>query len=155
VNKFIKLFVIVLICEGAGILGSIFTFSAIPTWYAGLNKPIFSPPNFVFGPVWTALYFLMGLSLFLVLEKKLKKEKQKLIFFFGVQLVLNFTWSLIFFGLKDPGLAFINIAMLWASIVLLIYEFWRFSKPAALLLLPYLFWVSFASLLNLFIVVLN
>lgn len=150
-----KLLLVVAICEGVGILGSIFTISQIPTWYATLNKPQFSPPNFVFGPVWTTLYFLMGLSLYLVLGKKLKKEKNKIIFLFSLQLFFNFLWSFIFFGLHNPALAFVDIAMLWVSIIFLIIEFWKFSKPASLLLAPYLLWVSFASLLNLFIIVLN
>jgi tryptophan-rich sensory protein len=154
-NKILKLFLLVLVCEGVGILGSIFTFSAIPTWYAGLNKPFFSPPNFVFGPVWTTLYFLMGISLFLVLEKNLKKEKQKLIFLFSLQLLLNFIWSFIFFGAQNPPLAFVNIIALWFSIAILIYKFWPYSRLASILLMPYLAWVSFASLLNLAIVILN
>ncbi len=154
-NKIIKLILLVLVCEGIGILGSIFTVSAIPTWYAGLNKPFFSPPNFVFGPVWTTLYFLMALALFLVLEQKLKKDRQKIIFLFSLQLFLNFIWSFIFFGAQNPALAFVNIIALWASIAILIYKFWQHSKVASLLLTPYLAWVSFASVLNLFIIILN
>ncbi|MEK7551197.1 MAG: TspO/MBR family protein [Patescibacteria group bacterium] len=150
-----KLALIVLISQGVGILGSYFTVSQIPTWYAFLQKPSFSPPNYIFAPVWTTLYFLMGLSLFLVLEEKLKKHRNKIIILFAIQLLLNFTWSFVFFGLHSPVFAFINIAMLWGSIILLIYEFWKYSKPASLLLVPYLLWVSFASILNLFIIVLN
>ncbi len=154
-NKLWRLTLLIFICEAIGILGSVFTLSQIPTWYASLNKPFFNPPNFIFGPVWTTLYFLMGLSLFLVLEEKLKKHKNKIIILFSIQLLLNFIWSFIFFGLHNPILAFINIAMLWGSIILLIYEFWKYSKVASLLLVPYLLWVSFASVLNLFIIVLN
>ncbi len=154
-NKIFKLILLVLVCEGVGVLGSIFTISAIPNWYAGLNKPFFSPPNFVFGPVWTTLYFLMGLSLFLVLEKKLKKDRQKIISLFSLQLFLNFIWSIIFFEAQNPALAFVNIIALWLSIAILIFKFWPHSKAASLLLVPYLAWVSFASVLNLFIVILN
>lgn len=154
-NKGLKLIFYIAICEGIGILGSFFTISQITSWYATLNKPVFSPPNFVFAPVWTILYFLMGLSLYLVLEKKLKKEENKIIFFFALQLVFNFLWSFIFFGIHSPAIAFVDIALLWGSIILLIYEFWRFSKTASLLLIPYLAWVSFASLLNLSIIILN
>ena len=154
-NKLWRLTLLIFICEAIGILGSVFTLSQIPTWYASLNKPFFNPPNFIFGPVWTTLYFLMGLSLFLVLEEKLKKHKNKIIILFSIQLLLNFIWSFIFFGLHNPIIAFINIAMLWGSIILLIYEFWKYSKVASLLLVPYLLWVSFASVLNLFIIVLN
>lgn len=154
-NKLWKLALLILICEGVGILGSYFTISQIFTWYAVLQKPSFSPPNYIFAPVWTTLYFLMGLSLFLVLEKKLKKNKNKIIILFAIQLLLNFIWSFVFFGLHSPVLAFIDIAMLWGSIIFLIYEFWKYSKTASFLLFPYLLWVSFASILNLFIIALN
>lgn len=145
----IKLFLAIVICESAGLIGSLFTFSAIPTWYATLNKPFFSPPNFVFGPVWTTLYFLMGVSLYLVWMKK------KSLTIFWIQLFFNVTWSLVFFGLKNPLLAFINIIFLWTAIFLTIKHFFRISKLAAYLLVPYLLWVSFASILNLAIVILN
>lgn len=154
-NKLWKLALLVFICEGVGILGSYFTISQIPTWYAILQKPLFSPPNYIFAPVWTTLYFLMGLSLFLVLEKKLKKDRNKIIMLFSLSLLLNFIWSFVFFGLHSPVLAFVDIAMLWGSIIFLIYEFWKHSKTASLLLIPYLLWVSFASVLNLFIIALN
>lgn len=154
-NKIWKLALLVLICEGVGILGSYFTIFQIPTWYATLQKPSFSPPSYIFAPVWTILYFLMGLSLFLVLEKKLKKDKNKIIMLFSLQLLFNFIWSFVFFGLHSPILAFIDIGMLFGSIIFLIYKFWRHSKTASLLLVPYLLWVSFASILNLFIIALN
>jgi translocator protein len=154
-NKLFRLVSLIAICEGVGILGSIFTISAILTWYAHLNKPFFSPPNWIFGPVWTTLYCLMGVSLFLVLEKKLKKQKNILLVIFSAQLLLNFLWSVIFFKLHLPLLAFIEIILLWILILMLIINFWKFSKPAAYLLMPYLAWVSFASILNLSIVILN
>jgi benzodiazapine receptor len=154
-NKLFILLSSILICEGVGFLGSVFTFSSIPTWYASLNKPTFNPPNWIFAPVWTTLYFLIGLSLLLILQKKLKKQGNFLVTLFSVQLFLNFLWSVIFFGLHLPVLALVEIAFLWILIVLLIVDFWKFSKPAALLLIPYLCWVSFASILNLYIVLLN
>ena len=155
-HRLLKLFFAVLICEGVGILGSIFTISAITTWYQTLNKPLFSPPNFVFGPVWTILYALMGISIFLVLEKKIKvKERNNLIYLFSLQLLLNFLWSVIFFYFHLPFVAFLEILFLWGSILLLIIKFWRYSKPASVLLIPYLLWVSFASLLNFSIFLLN
>lgn len=155
-NKFVKLVVLILICEGIGILGSVFTFTEITTWYASLNKPLFSPPNWVFGPVWTTLYALMGVSIFLILETKIKKqEKNSLIFLFSLQLFLNFLWTIIFFGFHLPLGAFIEIIFLWLSILLLIVKFYKHSKLASFLLIPYLLWVSFASLLNLFVAVLN
>lgn len=137
------------VCLGAGIIGSVFTFSSIPTWYAALNKPSFSPPNWVFGPVWTILYLLMGISLYLVWQKK------KVPAVFWVQLVLNALWSVIFFGLKNPVLAMLDIAVLWVAIYLTIKSFYPISKIAAYLLLPYLLWVTLASVLNLSIVILN
>jgi tryptophan-rich sensory protein len=155
VNKIIKLLGLIVICEGVGFLGTIFTIPAIPTWYAGLQKAAFNPPAWVFGPVWTILYLLMGVSLFLVLEKKLKQQKGMLILLFSLQLFLNFLWSVVFFGWHQPTLAFLDIALLWITIALLIVDFWKFSKPAASLLVIYLCWVSFASILNLFVVLLN
>ena len=154
-NKIIKLLALVLVCEGVGFLGTIFTLPAITTWYLTLHKASFNPPSFLFGPVWTALYFIMAVALFLVLQKKLKKQRNFLIILFSVQLILNFLWSVIFFGLHLPMLAFLEIIFLWISIALLIIDFWKYSKSAAILLIPYLAWVSFASVLNLFVVLLN
>lgn len=149
-NKIIRLILCIAVCEGAGILGSIFTFSAIPTWYVTLTKPPFSPPNYVFGPVWTTLYLLMGISLFLVWGKK----KSDLTWFW-VQLGLNVFWSIVFFGMKSPGLAFLVILLLWGSIFMTIKSFMKVNKSAAYLLYPYLAWVSFATILNLSIALLN
>jgi tryptophan-rich sensory protein len=154
-NKIIKLLAIILVCEGVGLLGTIFTLPSITTWYATLNKASFNPPPWVFGPVWTTLYLLMGVSLFLVLQKKLKKQRNFLLVLFVVQLFLNFLWSVIFFGMHLPLAALLEIGLLWISIALLIIDFWKFSKPAALLLVPYIAWVSIASVLNLFVVLLN
>ena len=144
----------VLLSEGAGILGSFFTFSSIPTWYATLIKPSFSPPNFVFGPVWTILYALMGISLYLVWTSKAKSRQYAVKLFF-VQLGLNALWSIIFFGLKSPGLALIEIIALWVAIFLTVKAFLKISKVASYLLYPYLAWVSFASILNFSIWILN
>ena len=154
-NKIIKLLFLILLCEGVGLLGIIFTVPSITTWYMALQKAPFNPPAWVFGPAWTTLYFLMALSLFLILQKKLKKQKNFLIILFSAQLFLNFSWSVIFFGMHLPQAAFIEIIFLWISIALLIVDFWKFSKPAAILLMPYLLWVSFASTLNLFVALLN
>lgn len=153
--KLLKLLGLIAVCEGVGLLGSLFTIPSISTWYAHLNKPPFGPPNWVFGPVWTALYLLMGVALFLVLEKKLKKQIDYFVVLFLIQLFLNFLWSVIFFGLHLPLVAFLEIVLLWLSILLLIINFWKFSKLASLILTPYLCWVSFASILNLVIVILN
>ncbi len=149
-NKLIRLILLVALCESAGVIGSIFTFSSINTWYVDLNKPFFNPPSWIFGPVWTTLYFLMGVSLYLVWGKKKTDLK-----WFWIQLVLNSIWSIVFFGLKNPALAFIIIVFLWISIFLTIKDFKKVNKTASYLLFPYLAWVGFASLLNLSIVILN
>ena len=155
-NKYIKLLLFILVCEGIGILGSVFTISEISTWYAFLNKPFFSPPNWVFGPVWTTLYALMGVSIFLVLETKLKKkERNSFIILFSLQLFLNFLWSILFFGMHLPLIAFIDIVALWTVIFILSIKFFEFSKSASYLLVPYILWVSLASLLNFSVVLLN
>lgn len=137
------------LCLGVGIIGSFFTVSAIPSWYATLNKPIFSPPNWVFGPVWTVLYVFMGISLYLVWQKKNVPS------IFWIQLILNAAWSIIFFGWHNPLLALVDIVVLWIAIILTIKAFYKINKLAANLLIPYLLWVSFAIILNLFIVLLN
>lgn len=145
----------VAICLGAGVLGSFFTFSVIPTWYASLIKPSFSPPNWIFGPVWTTLYILMGVSLYLVARVKGKGGRGKAITIFGIQLLLNAIWSIIFFGMKNPGLAFIDILALWIAIILTIKSFSKIYKLGSYLLIPYLLWVSFAAILNYNIWILN
>ncbi len=144
------------LCEAIGILSTPFTIAAIPGWYADLVKPPFSPPNWIFGPVWTLLYAMMGTSLFLIWELGLKKKKvQTAAYYFGAQLALNFLWSIAFFGLHSPLLGLINILALLALILLMMKHFYSLSKPAFYLLVPYLFWVSFATLLNGAIVILN
>lgn len=144
-----KLIFSVGLCLGIGISGSFFTVSSIPDWYATLEKPFFSPPNWLFGPVWTILYIMMGISLYLIWIKK------KVPSIFWVQLTLNAVWSIIFFGLRNPALALVDIIALWIAIVLTIKSFYKINKLSAYLLYPYITWVSFAILLNLFIVLLN
>jgi tryptophan-rich sensory protein len=140
----------------AGWIGALFTMSQIPTWYAEIEKPFFNPPNWVFGPVWTILYILMGVSLYLILTTHTdKKAKKKAIIFFVLQLVLNTFWSIIFFGLHAVGVAFLEILVLWWSILATILYTRRINKNGAYLLFPYLAWVSFAALLNLSIYILN
>lgn len=154
--KWKPLILSIAICEGAGIVGSLFTFSAIPTWYATLMKPSFSPPAWVFGPVWTTLYFLMGISLYRIWMKGVKKPiVREALFWFFVQLGLNAIWSIIFFGQKNIASAFFDIALLWIAIVITIKKFYRIDRQAAYLLVPYLLWVSIASYLNYSLLVLN
>lgn len=145
-----KLILSILICQLAGIIGSIFSFSAIPSWYAFLNKPPFNPPNWVFGPVWTVLYTLMGFSAYLIFNKDKKPLK-----IFAVQLVLNAVWSIVFFGLHSIWGGLFFIILLWFSILLTIVTFYKIDKNAAFLLIPYLLWVSFASILNYYLLILN
>ena len=151
-----KLIIAVIISELAGVIGSLFTFSAIPTWYATLVKPTLNPPSWVFGPVWTTLYALMGISAFLVWNKGLdRKDVRKALGVFGLQLVLNALWSIVFFGLHNPAWALVNIVMLWLSIAWTMILFYKISKPTLYLLLPYILWVSFATYLNFSIWMLN
>lgn len=149
IGEVLILFSSIIICQLAGIIGSIFTTPAIPTWYANINKPTFRPPNWVFAPVWTTLFLLMGIALFLVLRKGLNKKDIKIaISVFAFQLVLNTLWSFLFFGLKSPFAAFVEIIFLWIAILASIILFFRISRPAGALLIPYILWVSFASILN-------
>ncbi|NYZ74046.1 tryptophan-rich sensory protein [Candidatus Micrarchaeota archaeon] len=146
----------IMICLAAGGIGSLFTMQSIPTWYAGLNKPDFSPPNWVFGPVWTTLYILMGIAAYLVYAKGMKKKEIRgALMIFGGQLVLNTLWSILFFGLHSPLYGFVCIIALWLAIAATIWKFYGVSKNAGLLLVPYILWVSFASVLNLFIWMMN
>ena len=155
-DEIVKLVLSVALCEAVGILGSVFTIPAIGGWYAQLVKPSFSPPNWLFGPVWTLLYALMGVSLFLVWRAEGKKKGVRYaVLVFGMQLVLNFLWSVAFFGLHFPLLGVIAIIALWVAIFLTILEFRNISTNASLLLIPYIVWVSFAALLNFYIFILN
>lgn len=138
-----KLIFSILLAQSAGLIGTIFTFSAIPTWYALLNKPSFSPPNWLFGPVWTILYTLIGISFYLIWTNK--KGSLKLFLF---HLFLNAIWSPIFFGAKNLGLAFVVILLMDITLIIIIKSFYKLSKVAGIILIPYLLWISFASLLN-------
>ncbi|MDD1663038.1 MAG: tryptophan-rich sensory protein [Methanomicrobiales archaeon] len=144
------------ICFIAAGIGSLFTFTSVSTWYPTLIKPPFAPPSWVFGPAWTILYLLMGISLFLVLEKDMDRPEVKQgVSLFSIQLCLNVIWSLLFFGLRSPFLALIGILLLWGSIAATLIQFLKISRPAAYLLIPYLLWVTFAMILNAAIFILN
>jgi tryptophan-rich sensory protein len=155
VNDILKLVASLLVCQMAGFLGSLFTAPAISNWYAGLNKPSFSPPNWIFSPVWISLFVLMGISLFLVWRRQGQPHVKTAFIFFFVQLILNILWSLTFFGLKSPLLGLMDILLLWLAILLTMITFFKVSRWAGLLLLPYLLWVSFATVLNFFLWILN
>lgn len=148
-SRMVKLVLCLVISLSAGLIGGIFTSSAITGWYSTLLKPGFNPPNWLFGPVWTILYLMMGLALFLIIDSGERQYKIKSASgIFLLQLVLNLLWSLIFFGLKRPDLAFGEILLLWLAILWTIVSFRKISRQAALLLIPYLAWVTFAALLN-------
>lgn len=159
-----KLAVALLGSQLVGLLGAVVTAPAITSgWYASLVKPPFTPAESVFGPMWIFLYCLIGFSLYIVwnLQSKTKKihTQYKLahasVVLFALQLALSFSWSVVFFGFQLPFLALFVIGALWLSIAMLMTKSWRVSNLAALLLLPYLAWVSFAAILNFYIVMLN
>jgi benzodiazapine receptor len=129
----------------AGIIGSVFTVSAIPSWYNNLAKPALSPPSWIFGPVWVALYILMGISVYLVWN-----VRPKATWLFWIHLFFNAIWSPIFFGLKNPALAFLDIIIIWLFIIVLMIKFWKINKWASFLLVPYFLWVTFASVYLMF-----
>lgn len=146
----------ILLCYLAGVIGSLFTFRAISTWYKKIRKPFFNPPDFVFGPVWTLLYTLMGISLFLIWQHgflNLQVVRASQVFY--VQLTLNAIWSYFFFGRKEFWLAFGEIIFLLLIIIWTMILFWPISRIAAILFIPYILWVSFASILNFYIARLN
>ena len=138
----------------AGLVGSIFTAPNISAWYSGLEKPWFVPPNWLFAPAWTTLFVLMGLALFIVWEKG-GKQSGMACRIFGVQLVLNVLWSILFFGLRSPLLGLAEIIALWAAIAWSIRVFYGIDRRAGYLLVPYIAWVTFAAVLNMWIVLLN
>ena len=153
--KALKLIPSLLISFTAAGIGTLATTPNIPTWYAGLNKPFFSPPNWLFGPVWTLLYICIGISLWLVWTCETKKSKSSAYYLFGAQLILNAAWSLVFFGLHQPWLGVVTILALDGAVILTMRAFKPFSPRAAQLLVPYLAWISFATCLNLGIALLN
>ncbi|MBI5554219.1 MAG: tryptophan-rich sensory protein [Candidatus Diapherotrites archaeon] len=154
-RKGMELIIAILICQLAGVIGSVFTFPAITEWYSELIKPTFTPPSWVFGPAWITLYTLMGIALFVVWQERTNKRIQKGILLFGIQLALNTGWSVLFFGLRQPFYAFIEIILLWLVLAFTLREFLKINKTAAYLLLPYLAWVSLAMALNYSVWVLN
>jgi benzodiazapine receptor len=155
IKDILKLVASISLCQLAGFLGSLFTTPSIPTWFETLKKPFFTPPSWIFSPVWISLYVLMGISLFIVWRRNDHPGFKTALIFFFIQLILNILWSISFFGLRSPFLGFIDIALLWIAILITIRFFLRVSKTAGILLLPYSIWVSFAALLNFFLWILN
>ena len=152
----LKLVLTVLVCQTAGALGGLVTARQIPIWYAALTKPFFTPPSWLFGPVWFLLYALMGIAVFLVLRKGWHTPGVRTaVYFFAAQLFLNTLWTPLFFGLHWLLPAFIEIVLLWILIWLTYQRFFKLSRAAGFLLIPYWIWVSFASALNLAFWLLN
>lgn len=151
-----KLLLCILICQSVGFFGSVFTSRSVATWYPALIKPDFTPPGWIIGLVWIILYTLMGISLFLVVQKGLDRPEVKVaVYVFLAQLVVNGLWSYAFFGIRSPLAGLAVIALLFLLIVFTILKFWPISRNSAILLLPYILWVSFASYLNFLIWTLN
>jgi benzodiazapine receptor len=155
-NEIVKLVSAILIPQFVGLFGSVFTLPSINGWYAGLKKPNFTPPSWLFGPAWVTLYLLMGVSLYLIWRKGLKRKGVKASMeIFGVQLALNALWSLLFFGLHSPLYGLVGIIVLWVAILATIIESYKVSRTAGMLLVPYILWVTFAMALNFSVWVLN
>jgi len=149
IQSYPKLAASVLLCVIVGSLGSLVTITGPGSWYATLQKPFFAPPNWVFAPVWITLFVLMGGALYLVWESGTeRRDVQVALGVFGVQFLLNVLWSVLFFGLQSPLLGLADILLLWIMIVVTIWAFYRVKKLAAYLLIPYIAWVSLASVLN-------
>jgi tryptophan-rich sensory protein len=147
-NQIFKLAASLLLPLGIGCVAGMFTTEAIPTWYATLNQPSFNPPSWVFGPVWTILYIILGISLFLIWELPPSKERRQAILIFMVQLLLNFCWSFFFFYFKIIGIALIDIVVLWVMIKYMLVRFHKIKPSAAYINIPYVLWVTFATVLN-------
>jgi translocator protein len=148
VNQIGKLIASLILPLGIGGIAGMFISEAIPGWYASLNQPTFNPPNWVFGPVWTTLYTIMGISLFMIWRFEASKERNQAILIFMVQLLLNFCWSFFFFYFRMIGLALTDIIMLWIMILLMLVRFYKIKPLAAYINIPYFLWVTFATLLN-------
>jgi len=148
-NNIVKLIISIIIPVAAGATSGFFTASGVGGWYQGINKPSWNPPGWIFGPVWTTLYVLMGISLFLIWKSEIASDyKRNALILFAIQLTLNFFWSFIFFNQNQIGWAFVEIIALWLLILLTIFAFASINKTAAWLLVPYISWVSFAAILN-------
>jgi benzodiazapine receptor len=155
-SPFWKLVVAILICEATGLVSGLLSRSELSSWYQTLNKPTWNPPSWLFGPVWTLLYLLMAVSLWLIWKSNASETaKHRSMWIFALQLFLNFWWSILFFNLHSPGLAFLDIILMLTMIAITLFHFAKISQPAAYLLTPYLAWVSFATILNYTLWVMN
>lgn len=148
-NNAVKLIISIVIPVAVGATAGFFTATGVDSWYQTINKPSWNPPSWIFAPVWTTLYVMMGIALYLVWKSDSSDNlKKTAISLFAVQLILNFFWSFIFFNQQQPGWALVEIIAMWVFILLTIFAFAQVSKPAAWLLVPYISWVSFATILN-------
>ncbi len=148
-SSFSKAVISVLLCEAVGIASGLLSRDGMASWFDTLNKPSWNPPSWLFGPVWTTLYFMMGLALWLVWKSDSPEpQKQTALRLFALQLFFNFWWSLLFFHFHSPGLALVDILLMVATITATIFQFAPISRAAAWLLVPYLSWVCFATILN-------
>jgi benzodiazapine receptor len=148
-KEFFRLILSIIICQLAGIIGSIFTASSVTSWYPTLVKPSFTPSGFYIGLIWIVLFFLMGISLFLIWrETPSSIEARIALNFFAAQLIVNVLWSMAFFGMRSPIRGVFVIAFLWILILINIIKFWPVNRTAAILLIPYIVWVSIAAYLN-------
>ena len=146
---FKKMLVSLIVCFGASTIGGAFNRPAVTGWYVTVQKPVFSPPNEVFAPVWTVLYFLMAVSLYLIWQKRREGLRDNsALLLFSAQLALNASWSAVFFGLQSIGGGLVVIGMLWLTLLATIRRFWSISRRAAACLIPYFIWLSFAVVLN-------
>jgi tryptophan-rich sensory protein len=150
-----KLIASIFLCQMAGAIGSLATFPNIAGWYLALNKPFFTPPNWAFGPVWLTLYLLMGIAFFMVWNKGLNKKTRPALQIFGIQLALNTLWSIVFFGFQSIFAGLVVIVLLWLAILWTMARFWKISRPAGWLLVPYIVWVTIATALNAAVWLLN
>ena len=148
-NELYRLILSIIICQMAGVIGSIFTAGSVTSWYPTLVKPSFSPPGFYIGLIWIVLFTLMGISLFLIWRETPSNPAARIaLYFFAVQLIVNVLWSVAFFGMRSPISGLVVIAFLWVLILITIIKFWPINRTAALLLIPYIVWVSIAAYLN-------
>ena len=151
----LKFLISLLLPLSLGAIAGMFTSQSVPEWYATLNRPSFNPPNWIFGPVWTTLYILMGISFFLIWKQEASKVRNRAILIFLLQLLLNFAWSFIFFFFNLIGLALVEIILLWISIVMMLVVFYKIKPVASYINIPYLLWVTFATVLNASYYILN
>ena len=151
----LKFLISILLPLSLGAIAGMFTSQSVPEWYATLNRPSFNPPSWIFGPVWTTLYILMGISFFLIWKQEASKVRNRAILIFLLQLLLNFAWSFIFFYFNMIGLALVEIILLWISIVMMLVVFYKIKPIASYINIPYLLWVTFATVLNASYYILN